>query len=97
MKKYAVAAFLAILFAVMIAFPPEAEQHEKVYIEYTVHGGDTLNSICAPLAEAYGDERDLREITYYVQKHNNAWGDIYPGDKLVIELLVKRGEQLENE
>ena len=36
MKKYMVAAFLAILVAVMIAFPPQAEQHEKIYVPYTV-------------------------------------------------------------
>lgn len=97
MKKYAIAAFLVILVAVMIAFPPEAEQHEKIYVPYTVHSGDTLSGICQSLAAHYGDERDWREIVYYANEQNGKPRYIQPGDKLVIELLVKRGEQLENE
>ena len=91
MKKYAVAAFLAVLVAVMIAFPPSAEQAQKIYVPVTVYSGDTLSGICSELAASYGDERDIREITYYVQKQNNKWGNIYPGDKLVVELLVAEG------
>lgn len=97
MKKYAVAAFLAILVAVMIAFPPDAEQHEKIYVPYTVHSGDTLSGICQSLAAHYGDERDWREIVYYANEQNGKPRYLQPGDKLVIELLVKRGEQLEKQ
>lgn len=98
MKKYAVAAFLIVLVAVMIAFPPSAEPAKTtITVPVTVHTGDTLNSICSELAASYGDERDIREITYYVQKQNNKWGNIYPGDKLVVELLVERGAQIEKE
>lgn len=97
MKKYMVAAFLAILVAIMIAFPPEAEQHEKIYVPYTVYSGDTLSGICQSLAAHYGDERDWREIVYYANEQNGKPRYLQPGDKLVIELLVKRGEQIENE
>lgn len=97
MKKYMAAAFLAILVAVMIAFPPQAEQTEKIYVPYMVHSGDTLSGICQSLAAHYGDERDWREIVYYANEQNGKPRYIQPGDKLVIELLVKRGEQLEKE
>lgn len=97
MKKYMVAAFLAILVAVMIAFPPEAEQHEKIYVPYTVYAGDTLSDICIRLAEQYGDNRDWREIVYYASEQNGKPRYLQPGDKLVIELLVERGKQIENE
>lgn len=97
MKKYMVAAFLAILVAVMIAFPPSAEQTEKIYVPYTVYAGDTLSDICIRLAEQYGDERDWREIVYYASEQNGKPRYLQPGDKLVIELLVERGGQIENE
>lgn len=97
MKKYMVAAFLAILVAVMIAFPPEAEQQEKIYVPYTVYAGDTLSDICIRLAEKYGDSRDWREIVYYASEQNGKPRYLQPGDKLVIELLVERGGQIENE
>lgn len=97
MKKYMVAAFLAILVAVMIAFPPEAEQTEKIYVPYTVYSGDTLSDICIRLAEQYGDKRDWREIVYYASEQNGKPRYLQPGDKLVIELLVERGGQIENE
>lgn len=97
MKKYAVAAFLAMLVAVMIAFPPEAEQTEKIYVPYTVYAGDTLSDICIRLAEQYGDNRDWREIVYYASEQNGKPRYLQPGDKLVIELLVERGGQIENE
>lgn len=97
MKKYMVAAFLAILVAVMIAFPPEAEQTEKIYVPYTVYAGDTLSDICIRLAEQYGDNRDWREIVYYASEQNGKPRYLQPGDKLVIELLVERGGQIENE
>ena len=106
MKKYMVAAFLAILGAVMIAFPPEAEQTEKIYVPYTVYAGDTLSDICIRLAEKYGDNRlaekygdnrDWREIVYYASEQNGKPRYLQPGDKLVIELLVERGRQIENE
>lgn len=97
MKKYAIAAFLAILVAVMIAFPPEAEQQEKIYVPYTVYAGDTLSDICIRLAEQYGDNRDWREIVYYASEQNGKPRYLQPGDKLVIELLVERGRQIENE
>lgn len=97
MKKYMVAAFLAILVAVMIAFPPSAEQTEKIYVPYTVYAGDTLSDICIRLAEQYGDERDWREIVYYASEQNGKPRFLQPGDKLVIELLVERGRQIENE
>lgn len=90
MKKYAIAAFLAILVAVMIAFPPEAEQHEKIYVPYTVYSGDTLSDICIRLAEQYGDERDWREIVYDTRQHNNLPANdlIQPGDIILVELEV---------
>jgi len=97
MKKYMVAAFLAILVAVMIAFPPSAEQTEKIYVPYTVYAGDTLSDICIRLAEQYGDNRDWREIVYYASEQNGKPRYLQPGDKLVIELLVERGGQIENE
>lgn len=97
MKKYAVAAFLAILVAVMIAFPPQAEQKKKIYVPYTVYAGDTLSDICIRLAEQYGDNRDWREIVYYASEQNGKPRYLQPGDKLVIELLVERGRQIENE
>lgn len=97
MKKYMVVAFLAILVAVMIAFPPSAEQTEKIYVPYTVYAGDTLSDICIRLAEQYGDERDWREIVYYASEQNGKPRYLQPGDKLVIELLVERGGQIENE
>lgn len=97
MKKYMVVAFLAILVAVMIAFPPSAEQTEKIYVPYTVYAGDTLSDICIRLAEQYGDERDWREIVYYASEQNGKPRYLQPGDKLVIELLVERGRQIENE
>ena len=93
MKKYMVAAFLAILVAVMIAFPPEAEQHEKIYVPYTVYSGDTLSDICIDLAEKYGDSRDWREIVYYAKEQNNIGKYIQPGDKLIIELVVNENNR----
>lgn len=90
MKKYAIAAFLIILVAVMIVFPPTGEPAQKISVPVTVHTGDTLKSICQELAAAYGDTRDWREITYYAQKQNNKWDVIYPGDKLIIELVVEK-------
>lgn len=90
MKKYIVAAFLAVLTAIMIAFPPSVEPAKTtISVPVTVHSGDTLKSICQELAAAYGDTRDWREITYYAQKQNNKWDVIYPGDKLVIELVIE--------
>ena len=93
MKKYAIAAFLAILVAVMIAFPPQAEQHEKIYVPYTVYSGDTLSDICIRLAEKYGDSRDWREIVYYAKEQNNIGKYIQPGDKLIIELVVNENNR----
>ena len=80
MKKYIIAAFLAVLTAIMIAFPPSVEPAKTtISVPVTVHTGDTLK----------GDTRDWREITYYAQKQNNKWDVIYPGDKLVIELVIE--------
>lgn len=97
MKKYLVAAFLAFLVAIMIAFPPNAEPADKILVPVTVHSGDTLSEICQRLAAEYGDERDWREIVYYAQEQNGIGRYIQPGDKLVIELLVERGRQIEGE
>ena len=88
MKKYVVAAFLAILVAVMIAFPPTGEPAQKISVPVTVYQGDTLSSICIDLAEKYGDSRDWREIVYYAKEQNNIGKYIQPGDKLIIELVV---------
>lgn len=97
MKKHClIAGIVVIMLAIMAFYPPPAEPAKTaIVVPVTVHTGDTLNSICNELANLYGDKRDLREITYYAQKHNNKWGNIYPGDKLAIELLVERGKQLE--
>lgn len=87
----AVAGAAIILAASAIAYKisAEAAQTKTICIPVTVQAGDTLNSICGPLAIKYGDVRvDLREVTYGVQRHNNAWGNIYPGDKLIIPLVV---------
>lgn len=99
MKKLCVlACALLAMAAIMAMYPPRAEPATTaIVVPVTVHTGDTLNSICSELAKAYGDKRDLREITYYVQKHNNKWDAILPGDKLAVELLVERGAQLEKE
>lgn len=88
-KAYIIAGAAAILVAVMIAFPPTAEPAKTtISVPVTVHTGDTLKSICQELADAYGDTRDWREITYYTQKQNNKWGAILPGDKLIVPLEV---------
>ena len=89
MKKYIVAAFLIVLTAIMIAFPPSVEPAKTtISVPVTVDTGDTLKLICQELAAAYGDTRDWREITYYTQKQNNKWGAILPGDKLIVPLEV---------
>ncbi|PWM78635.1 MAG: hypothetical protein DBY32_03920 [Phascolarctobacterium sp.] len=100
MKKYCIVAGIAlIMLAVMALYPPPAEPSEKIYVPVTVHAGDTLGIICRELAATYGDERDWREIVYFVQKQNklNTREPIRPGDKLIVELLVERGKQLEKE
>ena len=89
MKKYIVAAFLAVLTAIMIAFPPSVEPAQKISVPVTVYQGDTLSSICIDLAEKYGDSRDWREIVYYAKEQNNIDKYIQPGDKLIIELVVE--------
>ena len=67
---------------------PSHKRYLAVPDPVTVHTGDTLKSICQELADAYGDTRDWREITYYTQKENNKWGAILPGDKLIVPLEV---------
>lgn len=89
-KAYVIAGIAVILTAIMIAFPPGAEPATKtIHVPVTVHTGDTLNSICGPLAVEYGDVReDLREIVYEVQRLDKLPDKIYPGDKLIIPLVV---------
>lgn len=91
MKKYCIiAGIAAVLLAIMIAFPPPAEPAiETIHVPVTVHTGDTLNNICSPLAVKYGDVRkDLREIVYEVRQLNKIPDKIYPGDKLILPLVV---------
>ncbi len=91
MKKYMVAAFVAILVAVMIAFPPEAEQTEKIVVPERVYCGDTLNAVCSRAAIEHGDVRDdLRAIVYDTRQHNNLPANdlIHPGDIILVELEV---------
>lgn len=92
MKKYMVAAFLAILVAVMIAFPPQAEPAtEKIVVPERVYCGDTLNEVCSRAAIEHGDVRDdLRAIVYDTRLHNNLPANdlIQPGDIILVELEV---------
>ncbi|PWM78737.1 MAG: hypothetical protein DBY32_04495 [Phascolarctobacterium sp.] len=94
-KYYLIAAVLVFLTAIMIAFPPQAEPSRKIYVPVTVQPGDQLGVICRELATTYGDERDWREIVYYCQKQNNLdlRQPIYPGDKLLVELVIPEGEE----
>ncbi len=88
-KAYIIAGIAVILTALMMAFPPQAEPAKStISVPVTVQTGDTLKSICQELADAYGDTRDWREITYYTKKQNNKWGAILPGDKLIVPLEV---------
>lgn len=91
MKQYLILADIAvILTAIMIAFLLQAEPATKtIHVPVTVRVGDTLNSICSPLAVEYGDVRkDLREIVYEVRQLNKVSDKIYPGDKLIVPLVV---------
>lgn len=92
MKKYVIAAFLAVLTAVMIVFHPTAEPAtEKIIVPERVYSGDTLNSVCSRAALEHGDVRDdLRAIVYDTRKQNNLpAGDlIQPGDIILVRLEV---------
>lgn len=91
MKKYIIAAFLAVLTAIMIAFSPSAEPTEKIIVPERVYCGDSLNSVCSRAALEHGDVReDLREIVYYTCKRNNITNAdlIQPGDVILVELEV---------
>lgn len=99
MKKYAIALSAIVLTALLLALYPSKANTEPLYVNHLVRHGDTLWSICKGYADYYGDRRSYEEIIYYARQQNNITncGNMQPGDKLVIELLVERGEQLEKE
>lgn len=93
MKWYILAGALAVMAAIMIAFPPKAEPTEKIIVPAKVYCGDTLNGICSRTAIEHGDVReDLREITEVVRRQNNIQDAdvIQPGRILLIELEVPK-------
>lgn len=65
---------------------------EYQYLEYTVHTGDTVWSIC----ETYYDcqTKTMQEFVYEVQQKNTLTGKhIRPGQKLMIPLWVRVKEE----
>lgn len=97
MKKYVIAAFLAVLTAVMIVFPPTAEPTEKIIVPERVYYGDTLYRVCSRAALEHGDVRDdLRAVMYGTLEHNNIPDAnlIQPGDVILVELEVPAKDAL---
>lgn len=86
---------LTLLIVAIVYFP--TKQTEAVYVPVTVSLNDTLFGICSELADKYGDERDIRDIVYYAKVQNGVDRYIQPGDKLVVELFVERGDEIESE
>lgn len=96
MKWYILAGALAIMAAIMIAFPPKAEPTEKIIVPERVYCGDTLNDVCSRAAQEHGDVRDdLRAIVDDTLKHNHLPDKdlIQPGSIILVELEVVKGEQ----
>lgn len=91
-KAYVIAGIAAILTAIMMAFPPQAEPAtEKVIVPERVYYGDTLSGVCSRAALRHGDVRDdLRAIVYDTRQHNNLPANdlIQPGDIILVELEV---------
>lgn len=62
---------------------------KKVKIVYIVQPGDTMWAIATRAAEVFGDRRDVRLIIHHISKDNGGKVDIYPGQKLVLNLEAK--------
>lgn len=89
MKKYCIIAGMAVILSATAFLLQAGPATKTIHVPVTVQIGDTLNSICSPLAVKYGDVRkDLREIVYEVRQLNNVSDIIYPGDKLIVPLVV---------
>ena len=91
MKKYLIAGLLVAAsawYAAGALFPDT----KTITVPVVVYSGDSIDGICIALAERYGDARNYKEISYYAQKKNNIGRDIYPGQKLYIDLEVPADE-----
>ena len=88
MIKKAFFIIIIILAAVAVSgfFKAPEKPVKKVHVEYTVQAGDTMWAIATRAAETYGDGRDIRVIIHHISKDNGGSVDIYPGQKLVLNL-----------
>lgn len=82
----------AIISATLIALFSLEKPTEPIYITHTVKSGDTLYDVCGNYASQYGDERSIQEIVFNVKKQNNIEAHIYPGEKIVIELMIAKAQ-----
>ena len=88
MIKKAFFIIVIILAAIAVSgfFKQPEKPVKKVQIVYVVQTGDTVWAIASRAAETYGDRRDIRLIIHHISKDNGGTVDIYPGQKLVINL-----------
>lgn len=86
---YIVAIILAAV-AVSGFFKQPEKPAKKVQIIYTVQAGDTVWGIACRAAEEYGYCGDVRIIVDRIGKDNGGTVDIYPGQKLAINMEVQQ-------
>ena len=81
--------FLVAVYCCLCAY--EASRPvEHFNVSVVVRRGDCLQDIICDLQEEYGDKRDWRRIAYEICKSHGITKFIYPGQKLVVPLEVKR-------
>lgn len=85
----AIIAFIVVMASanfVIDALKPETVSRERHYV---VADGDTLWSI-GRYMQAQGDERNIKEIIYAIQKDNPISRKLQPGDVLKIKMEVEK-------
>ena len=63
---------------------------EHFNVSVVVKHGDCLQDIICDLQQQYGDQRDWREIAHKISESHNIKKWIYPGQKLIVPLEIKR-------
>ena len=86
---YIVAIILAAVAVSGFLKQPE-KPAKKVQVIYTVQAGDTVWGIACRAAEEYGYRGDVRIIVDRIAKDNGGTVDIYPGQKLAINMEVQQ-------